>query len=199
MQYQYPLQMSFKILAFGPQVFIRDTSEQEIFYVHQKAFKLKEDVAVYSNSSKSNQVYRIQADRILDISAEYTLSDTAGMSIGKIKREGMKSLWKASYILMDGSGQMTHHVKEDEPWVKVIDAVVGSLPIVGIASAFLFHPSYTIYQAGSEAPVMRVKKEAALFESKFSIESLTEVADPVTENRLLLGVMMMALLERARG
>ena len=199
MQYQYPLQMSFKVLAFGPQIFIRNVSEQEIFYVHQKAFKLKEDVAVYSNSSKSNQIFRIQADRILDISAEYTLSDAAGSSIGKIKREGMKSLWKASYIIMDSTGQMTHHVKEDNPWIKVIDSVISSLPIVGIASAFLFHPSYTIYQAGSETPVMRVKKQAALFEGKFTIESLAEIADPVSENRILLGVMMMALLERARG
>jgi hypothetical protein len=199
MQYQYPLQMSFKILAFGPQIFIRDASEQEIFYVHQKAFKLKEDVAVYSNSSKSNQIFRIQADRILDISAEYTLTDVAGSSIGKIKREGMKSFWKASYIIMDSTGQMTHHVKEDDPWIKVIDSVVSSIPFVGFLSAFLFHPSYTIYQAGSETPVLRVKKQAALFEGKFSIESLAEIADPVAENRILLGVMMMALLERARG
>jgi hypothetical protein len=199
MQYQYPLQMSFKILAFGPQVFIRNASEQEIFYVHQKAFKLKEDVAVYSNSSKSSQVYRIQADRILDISAEYSFSDAGGSLIGKIKREGMKSLWKASYIVMDGAGQMTHHVKEDNPWIKVIDSVVSSIPIVGIVSAFLFHPSYTIYQADSEMPVMRVKKQAALFEGKFTIEALAEIADPVAENRILLGVMMMALLERARG
>ncbi|MBN1121758.1 MAG: hypothetical protein JXJ17_11820 [Anaerolineae bacterium] len=199
MQYQYPLQMSFKVLAFGPQVFIRNASEQEIFYVHQKAFKLKEDVAVYSDSSKSNQVYRIQADRILDISAEYTLSDTGGAPVGKIKREGMKSVWKASYMIMDGSGQMTHHLKEDNPWIKVLDSVIGSIPLVGIASAFLFHPSYTIYQAGSETPVLRVKKQAAFFEGKFSIESLSEIADPVAENRLLLGVMMVALLERARG
>lgn len=199
MQYQYPLQMSFKVLAFGPQIFIRNASEQEIFYVHQKAFKLKEDIAVFSDSSKSNQVYRIQADRVLDISAEYTFSDSAGNSIGKIKREGMKSFWKATYNLMDTAGQMTHRVTEDNPWVKVIDSVIGAIPFVGIISAFLFHPSYTIYQADTETPIMRVKKEAAFFEGKFTIESIAEVADPMEENRMLMGVMMIALLERARG
>ena len=199
MQYQYPLQISFKVISFGPQLFMRDATARELFFVHQKAFKLKEDVAVYSDSTKSQQVFRIQADRVLDISAEYTFTDSAGSPVGKIKREGMKSLFKASYNVMDTSGQQTHHIKEDNPWVRVADAVMESIPLVGMFAGYLFHPSYTIYRMGTEAPVMRLTKKPAFFEGRFEIITLDEAVAPAEENQLLLSYMMMILLERARG
>lgn len=39
----YPLTMSFKIVAINPQVTVTDTSGQVVAYVKQKAFRLKED------------------------------------------------------------------------------------------------------------------------------------------------------------
>lgn len=200
MQYHYPLQMNFKILAIAPQIFIRDAGGREVFYVHMKAFKLKEDISIFTDSTKSNQVFRIQADRILDFSAEYHITDTmAGSRLGSVKREGMRSLWKASYNIMDGMGQRVYHIKEDNPWIKVADALLAEIPVVGIASAFLFHPSYTVYRAGVETSVMRLTKQAAFFESKFGVEMLDPSLGESDERLILLSTMMMILLERARG
>src|SRR4051812_15281338 len=95
---QYPLALNFKTLALGPQIFVRNAAGQEIMYVHQKAFKLKEDINVYTDSKKSTVIFNIKADRIIDFSANYTFTDAAGNVIGKIKRQGAKSIWKASYI-----------------------------------------------------------------------------------------------------
>ena len=95
MMYHNPLQMSFKLLAFGPQISVKDASGQQMFYVHQKALKLKEDVGVFSDSSRGQQLFRIQADRIIDFSAAYTITDMNGMVLGKIRREGMRSMQHA--------------------------------------------------------------------------------------------------------
>ena len=198
MMYQYPLQMSFKLLAFGPQISVKDPGGREIFYVHQKALKLKEDVGVFSDSSRGQQLFRIQADRIIDFSAAYTITDMNGMVLGKIRREGMRSIFKASYLVFNGADQQTHIISEDNPWVRVGDAVMESIPILNMLAGYFFHPSYTAERThGGEA--MRLKKEPAFFESAFSVTSLDPALNNDEERLLLLSYMMMILLERARG
>jgi hypothetical protein len=194
--YQYPLQMSFKILAFAPQIFIRDSSGRDICYVHQKLFKLKEDIGVYADSSKSRELFRLKADRIIDFSARYNLTNsTTGMAFGAIKREGMRSIWKASYNIFNESDQITHHIKEDNPFIKVLDAMLSDIPFAGM----FINPTYTLYQAGTETPVLRIRKQPAFFEGLFQIEKMAEPAGEAEETRMLLGVLMMLLLERSRG
>lgn len=198
MLYQYPLQMSFKLLAFGPQISVKSASGQEMFYVHQKALKLKEDVGVFSDNSRNQQLFRIQADRIIDFSAAYTISDMNGSVLGKIRREGMRSIFKASYFVYNAAGQQTHAITEDNPWIRVGDMVMESIPIANMFAGYLFHPSYTAERVHGGA-AMRLKKEPAFFESAFSIESLDPGLNADEERLLLLSYMMMILLERARG
>ncbi len=196
---QYPLQMSFKIMAFAPQIFVRDGGGRDLFYVHQKLFKLKEDIGIFADSSKSRELFRIKADRIIDFSARYTFTDSnTGAVVGAIKREGMRSIFKASYNIFGGE-QITHHIKEDNALIKVIDALLGEVPVLGMFSGYFFNPTYTVYQSGTETPILRIHKRPAFFEGKFEIEKLAEPANEAEETRLLLSIMMMTLLERARG
>ena len=97
----YPLTMTFKILAVAPQIFVRDANGTEIMYVKQKLFKLKEAINIFSDQSQSHQLYAIKADRIIDFSARYNFSDNQGLTLGAVKRRGMRSLWKASYDILE--------------------------------------------------------------------------------------------------
>ena len=45
----YPLDLSFKILAIAPQISVSDANGALVLYVKQKAFKLKEDVTIYAD------------------------------------------------------------------------------------------------------------------------------------------------------
>jgi uncharacterized protein YxjI len=197
---QYPLTLNFKVLAFGPQIFVKDASGREILFVHQKALKLKEDINVYTDSKKTTQLFNIKADRVIDFSANYTFTDNAGNVLGKIKREGMRSIFKASYNLMDGAGNVVGHIKEDNGWIKVIDALVGELPVIGIFSGYFFNPTYTLYRGqGLDQPLLHIKKEPAFLEGKFTVHKKAEPMNATEESAWLLGTMMMVLLERMRG
>jgi hypothetical protein len=66
-------------------------------------------------------------------------------------------------------------------------------------TGYFFHPSYTMYRAGSEQPVLRLTKEPAFFEGRFRLDKLGEPMNAAEETRWLLGLLMMILLERARG
>ncbi len=192
----YPMTLSFKILAIARQLSLRDASGRLICYVRQKAFKLKEAVTVFADEAQTTPLYTIAADRVLDFSAQYHFTDAHGRRLGSVKRQGMRSLWKARYDVQAAAGQpMT--IQEANPWTKVLDSVVGELPLVGMLTGYLFHPAYVLSGAGG-APLLRLEKQPAFLEGRFKIEKLGHL-DADQEAVALLSLIMVILLERRRG
>ena len=65
----YPLDLRFKIVTFGTRVRVTDAMGTEIAYLRKKKFRLKEEVTVYTDEGQSRVLFRINADRMLDFSA----------------------------------------------------------------------------------------------------------------------------------
>lgn len=199
MNYQYPLTLRFKLIALAPQIYITDAKGREIMFVRQKIFKLKEDVRIFADSSQSSEIFSIRADRIIDFSANYHFTDSRlDTPLGSIKHKGLRSIWSATYLISDAGGKETHRMTEDNPWVKVADALLDSIPFAGLVSGYFLHPSYTVYDM-YDTPVLRLTKQPAFFEGMFEIESLSDTLKPEEENRLLLAILMAVQLERSRG
>ena len=192
----YPLDLSFKILAIARQLSVTDSTGKLVFYVKQKAFKLKEAVTIFGDAEQTRPLYTINADRVIDFSARYHFSNGNGQHLGSVKRQGMKSLWRSRYDIMDGEA-ITMTIQEENPWIKVFDGLFGELPIVGMFTGYFFHPAYVVQRSNGEA-VMRLEKQPALFEGKFRVEKLATMSD-VEETRALLSLLMMVLLERGKG
>ena len=193
---EYPLQLTFKKLAIARQLSVKDAGGRLIFYVKRKAFKLKEAVTVFADAAQTVPLYTIKADRVLDFSAQYHFTDTQGRTVGSIKRQGMKSLWKARYEVQAAAGRpMT--IQEANPWAKVLDSLVGELPVVGMFTGYMFHPAYVVADAGG-APLMRLEKQPAFLEGRFKVEKLGQLRED-EETVALLSLIMVILLERRRG
>ena len=189
--------MSFKLLALSPQIKVTDASGETVCYVKQKMFKLKEAVTVFRDETKEKTLCEIKADRVIDFSACYHFFDTNGEAFGAVKRKGMRSLWKAHYLLMDENDQHIGDIHEENPMAKVMDTMLGEVPVLGMFTGYLFHPRYLLTDTG-QRPMFRLKKQPAMWEGKYSLEKLMEV-DPVMELRSLMAFLMMTLLERRRG
>jgi hypothetical protein len=192
----YPLQLSFEILSLARKISVTDAAGNLSFYVKQKMFKLKESVTVFADVEQKTPLYELKADRVLDFSASYHFTNARGNQIGSVRRKGMKSIWRARYDIVNGSGPALT-IQEANPWAKVGDSLFGEIPIVGIFSGYLFHPEYIVAREDGTS-VMRLKKEPAFFQGKFKIEKLADVSEE-EETRILLSLIMMVLLERARG
>jgi hypothetical protein len=198
MAQNYPLKMSFKVLALAPQIYISDAGGNALFYVRQKLLKLKEEINVFRDDSQSETLYKIAADRIIDFSARYNFSDPGGNPLGSVKRKGGRSLWRANYHLFSAGSEMEDmEITEESVMVRFLDACLQSVPIVGMFAGYFFNPTYLVTRKDG-TPVMRLSKQPAFFESAFVIDKLADL-DDATENRILLSLMMMILLERARG
>lgn len=193
----YPLNLSFKIIAIAPQISVTDASGNLVMYVKQKAFKLKEAVTVFADQGQTQPLYTINADRVLDFSASYHMAATNGFQIGSIKRQGMRSIWRSHYDLFDPSGQPTVSIREENGWVKVGDALLNGIPVLGMFTGYFLNPTYLATRSNGQ-PLMRLSKEPAFFEGRFRMDPLGSM-DQVEESRVVLGLLMMILLERSRG
>lgn len=194
---QYPLQLRFKLLAIASQVYVTEPSGNVVFYVKQKAFKLKEDITVFGDEAQSRALFSIKADRILDFSANYSFTAANGQPVGSIRRQGMKSLWKAHYDISTPDGAMAMTITEENPWVKVAEAVLSEIPIVGLVAAYMLNPTYIVTSSNGQV-VMRLRKVRSIVDRRFEIDKLMEM-HPHDEARAVLGTLMMVLLERSRG
>ncbi|MEZ5425578.1 MAG: hypothetical protein R2747_04880 [Pyrinomonadaceae bacterium] len=193
----YPVDLSFKILALASQIYIRDANGVLMGYVKQKLLKLKEDINVYSDENQNQVLFNIKADRIIDFSARYNFTSSNGQFLGSIKRQGRRSIWKANYEISDENNNQIMQINEENAWVKVGNALVGELPVIGIFTGYFLNPAYLVSENGG-ATIMRIQKQPAFMESKFQL--VPQIQIPAEkETLILLSALTMVLLERARG
>ena len=194
---EYPLTLRFKTVAVSPQISVTEASGQLLYYVKQKAFKLKEAITVFADTEQTRTLYRIAADRVIDISARYRIEDHSGVPLGSLQRSGMRSFWRAEYETSSPVGPILL-IREENPWTKVADSLLGEIPFVGLLSGYLFHPAYRVFRPDTGEVMLRLVKEPAFLEGRYRIERLEQLS-PADEVLSLLSVLMLVLLERRRG
>lgn len=192
----YPLQLTFKVLAIAQQLSVTDAQGNLVFYVKQKAFKLREAVTIFADAAQTQPLYTIEADRALDFSARYAIRGADGAPIATLQRQGMKSLWRTHFDLLVGDTPSLT-ITEENPWTQVLDGLLGEVPVLGMLTGYLFHPAYLASRPDATI-VLRLQKQPALFEGRFTIEKRGALGEE-EELPALLALMMVVLLERGRG
>jgi uncharacterized protein YxjI len=193
---QFPLQASFKLIAIASQISVTDKNGDAFLYVKQKAFKLKESVTVFTNSSQSLVVFRIEADNVFDFSGSYLISDPLMKRLGTLKRVGMASLWKATYEVESDNGER-FTIREANPWAKFFDGILSQIPFGEFLSGYIFHPVYEL-SSDEHGVFMRTEKEPALWEGRYKIERQARSTEAL-EKLAVASILMVLLLERSRG
>lgn len=194
----YPLDFKFKITTFSSDFNITDKNGNYVAYVRQKIFKLKDDVIVFNDESKTQELFRIKANQWIDFNASYSITDLVQeKNFGRLARKGMRSLWKSQYNILDENDQPKYQINEDNAWTKVLDGFVSEIPLVGMFTGYFLNPSYTVVD-NSGKEIFRLKKMPSLIGRRFQLDRLYDLADE-DESLIVLSFLMMVLLERARG
>ncbi len=195
---QFPLRMSFRILTLAPTITVTDAGGRDLLFVRQQLLRLREQVEVYTDATRTRKIAHISADRIIDWSARYSFVEPGGAPIGAMGRRGMRSLWRAHYdVFNPGDEVPDFEIREANAMAKIVDGLVGSIPVIGLLSLYLFHPKYLAARAG-QAPVLSVTKVPAFLEGRFVMERLGATTERETLN-LILAFLMLTMLERRRG
>lgn len=106
---------------FGGAFHIYDEAGNVAFYSKMKAFKLKEDLRVFTGEDMQEQVLSIQARNILDISATYDVTDPqTGQKVGALRRKGLKSILRDEWLILDVNDQEVGTIQEDSMLLAIV-------------------------------------------------------------------------------
>jgi uncharacterized protein YxjI len=115
-RFQYPTYMLrrkvFKL--FGGAFHIFNPQGEVVFFANMKAFKLREDIRLYTGEDMQQEILTINARQILDISAVYDVVDpTTRQKVGALKRKGLKSVIRDEWLVMDANDREIGLIQED--------------------------------------------------------------------------------------
>ena len=100
-----------------------------LMFSEQKMFKLREDIRVFSDESKSQEVLQIKARQIIDFSAAYDVIDSAyNQKVGTLRRKGFQSMLRDEWEVLDANDQLIGMLFEDSPGLALLRRMLlGSL------------------------------------------------------------------------
>ncbi len=103
-----------QVLALTGKFRIYNPAGQLVLFSEQKMLRLKEDIRVYGDEAKAQELLWIQARQILDFSAAYDVTDTAtGMKVGSLRRKGFRSMVRDTWEIWEPADVPIGVVEED--------------------------------------------------------------------------------------
>jgi hypothetical protein len=116
----------FKLAGASFHVF--DGSDRVVAFCSQAAFKLREDIRLFSDESKSRELLAIRARQIMDFAAAYDVVDSrTQQAVGTLRRKGLASLLRDSWEVLDASGRPLGTVQEDNQVMALLRRFVTNL------------------------------------------------------------------------
>lgn len=172
----------FKLL--GNKFHIYDPHGNLCFFVQQKAFKLKEAITVYRDEGKTTPVIEIKARSIMDFSGTYDVTDaTSGQKIGALKRQGMKSILRDEWNILDPHDQVVGTVVEDSMALAMVRRFLSNL----------VPQSFTVTLHGNE--VASFDQHFNPFVAKYDIDFSMDPQETLDRRLGIAAVVMLLAIE----
>ena len=94
-----------RTFSIGGAFDIYDMDGNPLGHCRQKAFKLKEDIRIFTDESKQNEILCIKAQQVVDFSAAYdVLTSSDSKNWGTWRRKGFASIIRDSWQLNTATG-----------------------------------------------------------------------------------------------
>lgn len=172
---------------FGGAFHLLDDSNNVIGYSKQKAFKLKEDIRVFSDEQMTTELLTIQARNIVDFSATYDVYDplAGGTPLGSLRRRGWKSLMRDEWLVFSPNGAEIGTIREE-----------GGLALLRrfVAWVDLFSPQrYSFSVAGTKVAWLATNRNPFVYRLHVSITDGS--AQTVSSQMILAGAILLAAVE----
>lgn len=169
--------------VFGASFHIYDPAGGLVGFSRQKAFKLREDIRVYTDESCAQELLVIQARNIIDFSAAYDVVDALACEpVGTLQRKGFSSLMRDEWVMADAMGMEVGRVREDSLALALIRRYMANLI------------PQTFRATAGAMQVAQFRQHFNPFVLKLSV-SILPASDGVVDRRLLLaaGVLLAAI------
>ena len=188
-QNQYLIRRKF-FKIFGASFHIYDMDGNLAFFSKQKAFKLKEDIRVFGDQAMTSELLCIKARGVIDLGMTYDVIDsTTQQVIGSLRRKGLKSIIRDSWVINDVNDQEFGTIQEESGALAILGRFLGG-PIVQM----LAPQKYNGYIG--DVPVLEFTQNRNPFVQKIQLDYGPDV-NSLLDRRL--GIAAAALLCAVEG
>jgi uncharacterized protein YxjI len=117
-----------QVFALTGKFRVFDTSGRLLLFSEQKMFKLREDIRVYADEAKTQEVLAIKARQIIDFSAAFDVIDSAtGQKVGALRRKGLASMLRDEWEVLDVNDNVLGRLFEDSMGLALVRRLLTNL------------------------------------------------------------------------
>jgi len=154
-------------------------------FVEQKMFQLKEDIRVYNDDQKSQEILLIKARNIIDWAAAYDVFDPAGGGkVGVLRRKGWSSMLRDEWEVLDAN---------DQPLGKLLEDSVGYAMLRRFLLGSLLPQNYDILF--SETRVADLRQKFNLFGYEMVLDFSMDPSNRLDRRLGIAAATLLAIIE----
>lgn len=163
----------------------------KVAFVAQKRFSFKEEVTAWSGEDRSAVVFKMKAEKVMDVHGKYWISGDDESQLGYLRKVFGKSLLRSTWEVYNAQDQLLLTVQEANQTIALVRRFGGLVPIIGDLLQLL--PFNFEFLAG--------ERQVGFYKRQFSLRDeylLTVEPELAVDRRLLLalGIALDALQSR---
>lgn len=176
---QYTIRRKF-FKVFGAAFHVYDEHGSVIGYCKQKAFKLREDIRLYTGEDMSEMLLWLNTQSIIDFGATYSVTLPDGTTLGSLRRKGMRSSFvRDEWLLFDANNTEIARVRETGSFAPFARRYVDFASV-------LLPQRYEVIRASDERVIAHLRQHFNPLVFRLGIAILDE--DDEIDDLLILGV-----------
>ena len=177
------------IKIFGAAFHIYDARGAVVGFCKQKAFKLKEDLRIYTSEACAEEFILMKARNIIDFGATYDITLPDGSKIGSARRKGLASTFlRDHWLIYNPEGVQIGEVNEDSSGLALARRFV---PLVGIIAP----QKYDVKRLDNPEPVATLRTHMNIFIRRLGIR--IHRTDPDLDEIMILAIgCLLTAMER---
>lgn len=178
--------------VLGAKFHVYDEHNSIVAFCQQKAFKLREDIRLYTDESRSEELLVLKARQVIDFGVTLDVTLPSGDSLGSLRRKGMKSSFvRDEWMVFDAGGRQVAALRE-----------LGGFSAFArryIDNASIFLPQrYSLIRSGDGAEIAQFRQHFNLFVYRLGVSFIRE--DEHLDELLVLAMgCLIAAIEGREG
>jgi uncharacterized protein YxjI len=174
-----------QVFALTGKLRFYDPQGELVLFSEQKMFKLREDIRVFADEQKAQEVLSIKARQIMDFSAAYDVVDSmTGEKVGTLRRKGLKSILRDEWDVLDANDQVVGALFEDS---------IGLAMLRRLIAGSLLPQNYDLTM--SDQRVADLKQRFNLFRYEMDIDFSMDTARRLDRRLGLAAAVLLAIIE----
>jgi len=136
-----------KIHPISTRYVVTDADGGEVCHVRKKKFRLREELVLWADERETQPYARVKARNVVDFGGFYEVLDEGERPVGALRRQGMQSMLRVRWEVLDADGTTLAVVQEDSVALALLRRFAG-LPV----------PVGFVFTAPGGGPVGRHKR-----------------------------------------